>query len=133
MALTTGRSIEFVRLQDVDVSASDVRKRLRSGRNVDRHLSIKVEEFIREKNLYGPLGPKIGDYEAFTGFCSQVLFDKKGIKVRAFDLRETEAATEFTLIASGTSTRHASSLAEAISRAVKDEYNVFPQSAEAQA
>ncbi len=130
VALTTGRSIEFVRLQDIDVSASEVRKRLRTGRNVDKFISIKVEEYLREQGLFAPLGPRIGDYEAFTHFCAQALFERKAINVRGFDLRPTEAPTEFTLIASGTSTRHASSLAEAVMRAVKDEYNVFPQSLE---
>jgi len=130
IALTTGRSIEFLRAQDVDVSASDVRKRLRTGKSVDRHLSIQVEEYIRKHGLYAPLGPRIGDYEAFTNFCAQVLFSKKGINVRAFDLRNIEAVTEFTLIASGTSTRHATALAEAVTRAVKDEFNVLPQSIE---
>lgn len=128
--LTTGRSIEFVRLQDVDVSASDVRKRLRSGRNVDAHLSIGVEEYIREQNLYAPIGPLIGDYADFTKFCANVLFERKAIAVRAFDLTGMEAATEYSLIASGTSTRHAVALAEAVQRAVKDEYNVFPMSLE---
>lgn len=130
MALTTERSIELVRLQDVDVSASDVRKRLRTGRNVDRHLNIAVEDYIREQGLYAPLGPKIGDYEAFTRFCAQALFAKKAIHVRGFDLRGVEAATEFSLIASGTSTRHASALAESVARAVKEEFNVLPQSME---
>lgn len=130
IALTTGRSIEFVRLQDIDVSATDVRKRLRTGRNTDRHLSLEVEEYIKSQDLYGPLGPKIGDYEVFARFCAQALFARKAINVRAFDLRETDAPTEFTLIASGTSTRHATSLAENLARAVKDEFNVFPQSLE---
>lgn len=130
IALHSGRNIEFVRLQDVDVSASEVRKVLRSGRSVDRHLSIPVEEYIREQNLYMPLGPRIGDYEAFTRFCASALFAKKAINVRAFDLRAIEAPTEFTLIASGTSTRHASSLADAVQRAVKEEFGVLPQSVE---
>lgn len=130
IALTTGRSIEFIRLADQDVSSSDVRKRLRSNRNVDRHLSIKVEEYIREQGLYAPLGPKIGDYEAFTKFCAQALWDRKAINVRGFDLRKSESATEFALIASGTSTRHAQSLAESVQRAVKEEFSVLPQSTE---
>ena len=128
--LATGRSIEFVRLQDMDVSASDVRKRLRSGRNVDAQLSIGVEEYIREQNLYAPIGPLIGDYSEFTKFCANVLFERKAISTRAFDLTKTDAASEYALIASGTSTRHAASLAEAVQRAVKDEYNVFPMSIE---
>lgn len=130
VALTTERSIEFVRLNDVDVSASDVRKRLRSGRNTDRHLPFQVEQYIQEQGLYGPLGPRIGDYEAFTRFCAQALYEKKAINVRAFDLHGLEAPTEYTLIASGTSTRHAAALAEAVSKAVKEEFNVHPQSVE---
>jgi nicotinate-nucleotide adenylyltransferase len=131
--LTSGRSIEFLRLQDKDVSASDVRKRLRTGRNVDAQLSMVVEDYIRKEGLYQPIGPRIGDYEQFTRFCAQALFDKKAINVRGFDLTGTEAATEYTLIASGTSTRHASALAEAVQRAVKEEYNVHPMSAEGMA
>jgi nicotinate-nucleotide adenylyltransferase len=130
VALTTGRSIEFLRLQDVDVSSSDVRKRLRTGRNVDRHITIEVEDYVRQHNLYGPLGPRIGDFEKFTNFCAQALFARKAINVRGFDLRAIESPTEFTLIASGTSTRHTSSLAEAVAKAVKEEFNVFPQSLE---
>ncbi len=117
-------------MQDVDVAASEVRKRLRTGRNVDAQISMAVEEYIKENQLYAPIGPRIGDYEAFTKFCAQALFDKKAINVRGFDLREIESATEFALIASGTSTRHASALAEAVQRAVKDEFNVFPMSVE---
>jgi len=128
--LSTGRTIEFVRLQDKDISATDVRKRLRSGRNVDAQLSIGVEEYIREQNLYAPIGPLIGDYAEFTKFCANVLFERKAINVKGFDLTGTEAATEYSLIASGTSTRHAASLADAVQRAVKDEFNVFPMSIE---
>ncbi|MES2854310.1 MAG: nicotinate (nicotinamide) nucleotide adenylyltransferase, partial [Bdellovibrionota bacterium] len=128
--LTTGRSVEFVRLQDVDVSASEVRKRIRTGRNVDAQISIAVEDYVKENQLYAPIGPKIGNYEAFTKFCAQALFDKKAINVRGFDLTGIESATEYSLIASGTSTRHASALAEAVQRAVKDEFNVFPMSVE---
>lgn len=128
--LDTGRGIDFVRLQDVDVSASEVRKRLRSGRAVDRHLTIPVEEYIRGEGLYGPLKERIGDYEDFTKFCASKLNERKGINVRGFDLRTAEAPTEFTLIASGTSTRHAQSLAETVVREVKEEYGVLPQSVE---
>lgn len=128
--LDTGRGIDFVRLQDVDVSASEVRKRLRSGRGVDRHLTIPVEEYIRTQGLYGPLKERIGDYEDFTRFCGGVLNGRKAVNVRAFDLRQADAPAEFTLIASGTSTRHAQSLAESVAREVKEEYGVLPQSVE---
>lgn len=128
--LKSGRFIEFVRLDDMNISATDIRKRLRTGRNVSKMLSVPVEEFIRSHDLYGPLGPKIGDYEKFTVFCSEVMFGKKGINVRAFDLRKMDAPSEFAVVASGTSTRHTSALAENVMRAVKEEYGVLPQSIE---
>ncbi|MES2965768.1 MAG: nicotinate (nicotinamide) nucleotide adenylyltransferase [Bdellovibrionota bacterium] len=128
--LNSGRSIEFLRLQDMDISASDVRKRLRTGRNVDAQLSIVVEEYLRERELFAPIGPKIGNFEEFTRFCGNALFARKAINVRGFDLTGLEAATEYALIASGTSTRHATSLAEAVQKAVKEEYNVLPMSVE---
>ena len=128
--LTTGRHVEFLRVAGVDVSASDVRKRLRTGRGVDRSLTIPVEDYIRAHKLFEPLGEKIGDFEEFTRFCAGVLFERKALAVRGFDLRGLEAAAEFTLVASGTSTRHSGALAEHVMRAVKEEFNVLPQSAE---
>jgi nicotinate-nucleotide adenylyltransferase len=130
IALKTERTIEFVRLNDLDIAASDVRKRLRASLNVDRHLPIQVEQYIREQALYAPLGPRIGNYEEFAHFCAQALYEKKAINVKAFDLQGLEAPTDFTLVASGTSTRHAGSLAEAVVKAVKEEFGVLPQSME---
>jgi nicotinate-nucleotide adenylyltransferase len=128
--LTTGMGIEFLRLQDVDVSSTAVRKYLRSGRATDRQLTIPVEQFLKDQKIYGPLKDRIGDFEKFAKFCASVLNERKAINIRGFDLRNVEGPAEFTLVASGTSTRHAGSLAENVMRAVKEEYNVHPQSIE---
>lgn len=131
IALKSGRSIEFVRLQDLDIASSDVRKRLRGGLNVDRHLSMEIEDYIRSNGMYAPIGPKVGDFDSFTNFCAQALFARKGLAIRGYDLSLTESATSsYALIASGTSTRHASSLAEAVMAAVKGEFGVLPQAVE---
>jgi nicotinate-nucleotide adenylyltransferase len=126
----SGRTLEFVRMPDVDVSASELRKRLRTGRSVEKYMTIEVEEYIKSKGFYGPIGPRIGDGESFARFCAEALFAKKGLQVRAYDLRELTSPSEYALIASGTSTRHTVALAEAVQKAVKDEFNVFPQSVE---
>jgi nicotinate-nucleotide adenylyltransferase len=128
--LKTGRSIQFIRLKDVEVSASELRKWLRIGRKVDQYLPLAVEKYVKENRIYAPLGDRIGDYQKFTEFCAKELFARKAIQVRGFDLRQITAPSEFALIASGTSTRHAASLGENLIQAVKDEYNVFPQSIE---
>lgn len=128
--LKTGRSIQFVRLKDVEISASELRKWIRISKNVDKYLPLSVENYIKAQKIYAPIGDRIPDYKKFTEFCGGVLFSKKGIQVRAFDLRSMSAPTEFALIASGTSTRHAASLGENLIQAVKEEYNLYPQSIE---
>lgn len=128
--LTTGRSIEFLTLQDLDISSSELRKKLRVGRPVDKFLPLAVESYIKEHKLYRQANQKISDYEKFTEFCAQVLFDKKAIAVRGYDIRNISSTTDFTLIASGTSTRHAASMAENLVQAVKEEFNVYPQGVE---
>ncbi len=131
IALKSGRSIEFIRLQDLDIASMDVRKRLRGGLNVDRLLSMEIEDYIRSNGMYAPIGPKIGDFETFTNFCAQALFARKGLLIRGYDLSQTESSSSsYVLIASGTSTRHASSLAESVMAAVKGEFGVLPQAVE---
>jgi nicotinate-nucleotide adenylyltransferase len=128
--LKTGRNVQFIRLNDIEVSASEVRKLLRTGRPVEKVLPLSVESYIREHGLYRPIGDKVGNFEKFTTFCANVLFSKKAIQVRGFDLTSVSAPSEYTLIASGTSTRHAAAMAENVVQAVKEEYNVLPQSVE---
>jgi nicotinate-nucleotide adenylyltransferase len=128
--LKTGRNVQFIRLVDVEISATELRKYLRTGRPVEKFLPLSVESYIKENKLYRPIGDRIGDFKKFAEFCAQVLFARKGIQVRAFDLTMMSAPSEYTVIASGTSTKHASSMAENVVVAVKEEYNVLPQSIE---
>ena len=73
---------------------------------------------------------KITDYKKCTEFCSQVLYSRKGIAVKGFDLQKVSAPSEYALIASGTSTRHSVSLAENLVIAVKEEFHIHPMSVE---
>ncbi len=130
MELTTGRNIQFVRIPDVDISASDLRKKIRTQRPVDKFLPLSVESYIKNNRLYADLKEKIQDYQKFTEFCAHQLFSKKAIQVKGFDLRSFSSLSEFALVTSGTSTRHATSLAENLVQAVKDEYRIHPLSLE---
>jgi nicotinate-nucleotide adenylyltransferase len=128
--LNTGRNIQFLSLKDIEISASDLRKWIRSGKNVEKFLPLAVESYVKKHNIFPPLKDRIGNYDKFTEFCGDVLFAKKGIQVRGFDLSKLSAPSEYALIASGTSTRHTSAIAENVIEAVKLEYNVFPLSIE---
>lgn len=128
--LKTGRNIQFLKLDDVAVSGSELRKWIRIGKNVSKYIPLAVETFLKENKIYKTSGERVKDYAQFTQFCANSLFAKKAIQVRGFDLRSMSAPSEFTIVASGTSTRHAASLGENLMKAVKEEYNVFPQSVE---
>lgn len=128
--LTTGRNIQFISVKDVDVSASEVRKRIRTGKNVDRYLPYTVEDFIKEEGLYRSRGDKVADYRELAEFCANQLFKNKGIMVQGFDLREIDAPCEFSLLASGTSSKHAQSLAQNVVKTVKEEYGLSPLAVE---
>lgn len=128
--LKSGRTIQFVSLNDVEISSTELRKKLRTGRPVSKYLPLGVENYINEHGIYRDKGLKVKDYAHFTKFCAQVLNDKKAINVFGYDLTKMSAPSEYTLVASGTSTRHAVSLAESLTQAVKEEFNLLPQSVE---
>ena len=125
--LKTGRTIYFMKLEDVDASGTEIRRKIRFGQSINILVPPPVEEYIRGEKLFESVQQNIGDFEKFTEFCKKVLVDKGGVNVESYDLRAREAPSEFTLIASGTSTRHASALAEHLSREVKREYGVWPE------
>jgi nicotinate-nucleotide adenylyltransferase len=126
LELKTGRSVEFITLNDLDISSSELRKKLRLGRSAEKFLPLSVESYIKEKNLFRTTSKKISDFKTFTQFCAQILFDKKGIAVKGYDIQKVSTTCDFALIASGTSTRHTSSIAENLVKAVKDEFNLYP-------
>jgi nicotinate-nucleotide adenylyltransferase len=128
--LNNGSSIHFVQLKDMDISGTEIRRRLRAEQSISDLVPLEVENIIRDQHLYEAFDHKIGDFEAFTRFCAKILDDKGGISVLGYDLRELDAPSEFTLISSGTSSRHTQALADSVVRAVKQEYGVYPQSIE---
>ncbi len=130
--LKTGRSIYFFQLADVEASGTEIRRKVRFNQSIHGLVPPGVEEYIREQKLYESVQRNIGDFEKFTAFCAGILNEKGGINVQSYDLRERQGPSEFTLICSGTSTRHASALADHVVKEVKKEYGVWPESIEGQ-
>lgn len=124
--LKSGRTIKFVQLDDIEVSATQIRKNLKLKKNVDQFLTFEVEKYIYEHNVYPPLEVKIPNFKDFTAFCAQNLSDRKALGIKAFDLTNMDAPSEYSLVASGTSTKQAQSFAEQLVRKVKEEYGVDP-------
>ncbi len=128
--LTTGRNVQFIRIPDIDISASELRKKIRTQRPVDQFLPLAVETYIKNEKLYQNLKDKIQDYTKFTEFCAEQLYAKKAINVKGYDLTKASALSEYSIVTSGTSTRHTISLAENLVQLVKDEFRIHPSSLE---
>lgn len=129
-ALSTGTKVTFLPLNDVEISSTEIRKKIRLGDNVGSIVPSPVLELIKANKLYESVGSKIGDFKDFTMFCSGVLNDKGGLSISAYDVSDLEQATEFAIATSGTSTRHSRALAEHVMKAVKENYGVYPQGTE---
>lgn len=130
VALTTGRTVEFLRVKGIDVAATEIRKYLKTGRTVDKFLDIRVEDYIKKHNIYPLIGPKVGDYRQFTEFCADRLFNRKALNLRALDLNALATPSDFVIITSGTSKRHTQSLGEWVLREVKNQFGLNPLSIE---
>ncbi|MGE4130633.1 MAG: nicotinate (nicotinamide) nucleotide adenylyltransferase [Bdellovibrionales bacterium] len=130
--LKSGRTIHFIQLEDVEVSATEVRKKVRLGQSLQTEVPPPVARYIQEHHLYESVDKQIGDFAKFAEFCAGVLRDHGGINVQSYELADRSAPCEFALIASGTSTRHTSALAEHVVTEVKKTFGVWPQHLEGQ-
>ncbi|MCB0414087.1 MAG: nicotinate (nicotinamide) nucleotide adenylyltransferase, partial [Bdellovibrionales bacterium] len=123
--LKTGFSIYFIQLDDVEISSEEIRKKLRKGHNVSKYILPEVEDYIKQNKLFYSVGDKVGDYRTLTDFVAQCLFDRKAARIKGFDLRELDTISEYSIIASGTSTRHAVALSEISIENVKEEFGIY--------
>ena len=128
--LKSKKTIQFVKIPEVQLSSTELRKWIRQKKNVSAYLPLSVESFIEKEKLYAPDKFKVSNYEKFTKELVRFLNDKKAISPCAYDLSMIEAPSQYTIICSGTSTRHASGLAENLIRYVKEETRLLPLSVE---
>jgi nicotinate-nucleotide adenylyltransferase len=129
-ALKSGRTLTFVKLNDIDVSATEIRRKVRRNENVSNLTPALVVDYLKANKIYDPSDVLVSDYNQFTKFCANVVTEKGGLTVSAYDLRKFVQPAEYTLVASGTSTRHTKALAEHITKEAKEQYGIYPQSIE---
>lgn len=130
ITLKTGRHIQFVELKDLDVSSSEIRKRLRAGHDATKMLPSPVYEFIKANKLYERSGPLVKDYRKFAEFCAEKARDKKALALKLYDMTARNSFTDYSIICSGTSTRHTGAIADGIIDAAREEFGLKPVSLE---
>jgi len=123
--LDTGRTIEFVTIKTEEISSTDIRKKLKSGKKLNSLIDMDVEKYIVENNVYPSFSP--GKIESKTLFkhIGEILKERAMNSV-GYDLSELDKLYDYTLVASATSTKQALSLSNIIKDAVKEEFGLSP-------
>lgn len=125
--LSTGKKISYLQLSDdIDVSSSELRAKMRKGLSVGKLVPEDVKNYYIQENIYERLDNKVNDFEDFTMECAKVLQEKNALNVFAYDVRNITQPSDFNLIASGTNTRHTSSLAEHLIRFLRKTQGISP-------
>lgn len=126
--LKSGKSIYWIYLEDIDISSTEIRRKARNNEKIENWVPSEVVEYINDNKIYAPVEEKIEDFLEFTKFCGEYLNSRKAIQVRAWDLVGLSKPTDYALIASGTSRRHTTAMAENLVREVKTKFHIYPQS-----
>lgn len=123
----SGKLIHFLRLQDTDISSSEIRKKLKIGQAVDKFLSLQVERYIKEQKLYESDGPKVDNYKEFTVFSAEFLNSKGAINTLAFDFEKVkDSIVDYSIVCSATNKRQTVSMAETLIDKIKTTYSIRP-------
>lgn len=128
--LNSGRTIIRLQLEDKNVSSTEVRKKLRNNGHVRDLVPASVLEIIDKKGFYRKTSPLISDYREFAQFCARKAQDKKALALKVYDMTAENSYTDYSIICSATSTRHAAAVAQNIIDSAKEEFGVIPLSFE---
>jgi nicotinate-nucleotide adenylyltransferase len=79
VVLSSGRSIIRVDLDDIDISSTELRKKLRNGQSVQKWMPEKVLDIVNERGLYKRSSPLVSDYREFA-----ILVDFGAVVIHVF-------------------------------------------------
>ncbi len=131
-ALPAHWNIQFEEISQINVSSSEIRRRLRLGESLEGLVPDSVAQMITENNWYHDLHNRIQDFHLFSLQIGKWLNARKAINVVGFELGENHPLADYALVASGTSTRQTTALAEFITSQVQEQLGVWPQNVEGQ-
>ena len=124
--LKTGKTIQFLALEDINISSTEIKEGIRANKDVSSALPANVVNVIKANNYYTEKQSLVDDYLELAQFCGQLLFDRKAMGVLGKSFEGLDAASEYAVIGSGTSTKHAGSMANFVRNQVKSKYGVSP-------
>ena len=132
----SSKKIYFFQLKDMDISSSDLQKRIKEGKEFSHFLPKVISSYIKEHGLYQKEQDlktfdkkekkKQESMETLIRFCEEVLGDKKAFDIESFDLRKRSLPFSYGLMASATNTRQAEALAKHVKKEVKKQFDLNP-------
>jgi len=124
--LNSGSQIFFVRLEDHDMSSSDIRKRVRLRQSINKFVPIEVEQYISKNKLYSMEEGVDYNSKDLTAKIMEILNEEQAINILGYDLQEQNQITDFCVIASAQSKKANSSLVSKVIDKIRDELGVKP-------
>lgn len=124
--LKLGGQINFIRLEDHDMSSSDIRKRVRLNQSINKYVPIEVETYINNNGLYTMKEGVDYNSKDLTHKIMKVLEGHSGVNILGFDLSNQNQITDFSVVVSAQSKRANATLADQVVDIVRDDLGVKP-------
>ena len=125
-----GKTIYFCELKDMDISSSDIKKRMNEGKEFFHLLPKEVSFYIKENKLYTTQA-KAPDYTKSLMECAvKELKKKKAYDIKLYDLREKPLPFSFSVIAVASNTRQTSAITNHLKKTIKEKFDLKPWSEE---
>ena len=123
--LISKKQLCFLKLNDMDISSSQIRKRRSQNFSIQHLVPSAVHQWIQKFKLYQLSDLQIEDSIEHIQFCVRFLEEKKAVQIKVFDLRKLFAQPfDFTVLASGLNTRHTQVLAQELQKQIKKKFSV---------
>ncbi len=124
VVLTTGRVIYRAFVKDLDISSSEIRRRIAHNQSVQNLVPALVNQWIVKHGWYQKLDPPPLLDLKWINFCVQTLQKKKAQDIQVFDFRKrNHFPCLYALVVSGQNTRHTKIMADFLLQAVKKQFS----------
>ena len=125
------KKIHYMKLDNMDISSSDIRQRLQKNLSVTHLLPSGVKEWIFRKNLYQK--SVLVNSKKLLVFCRKQLLTKKAEKIETFNLSKKDTLPfNFTLVVSGLNTRHTKVLSKFLQKKIQEQFSITANYVEGQ-
>ena len=122
------KTLHFCSLNDMDISSSVIKKRLKNNQSIHHLVPIEVNHYINTHSLYQKKSKKkpAVDFKKLSRFCKKELENKKASQIEIFDLSSRSLPFSTGLIASCSNTRQSKSLARHLKKQVEKTFHIKP-------